>query len=331
MIITKLNTTAKQLIKEPKGILAADESTPSMNERLAKVGVEETVEMRRRFREILITTQGVEQFLSGIILFDETIRQSDLNGRKFTDILKEKGTAIGIKVDQGTEPMPDSPEEVTTKGLDGLADRLEEYKQMGAVFTKWRSVIRIGANIPSKACLEANAYGLAQYAGIVQKAGLVPILEPEVLLEGDHTIEQAEKVTTETLKTVFAACQKQGVDLTGLLLKSSMVLPGNRSGQKATPKQIAEATIRCFQNSVPHEVPGIVFLSGGQTPEQATANLNAIAKLGQQPWQLTFSFSRALEEPVLEAWWGGEANIEKAQEVFYNVCRRNSGARTGKL
>ena len=324
------NEIAQTLVTKPKGILAADESTPNMNKRLAKVGVEGTEETRRKFREILITTQGVEQFLSGTILFDETIRQLDSNGKKFTDILREKGILIGIKVDQGTEPIPDSPDEVTTKGLDGLSKRLAEYKQMGAVFTKWRSVIRIGQNMPTKACLEQNAEGLAQYAGIVQKAGLVPILEPEVLLEGGHTIEQAEEVTTETLKTVFAACQKQGVDLTGLLLKSSMVLPGNKSGQKATPAQIAEATVRCFQNSVPHEVPGIVFLSGGQTPEEATANLQAIAKLGQQPWQLTFSFSRALEEPVLEAWRGTDGNVESAQEVFYNVCERNSEARVGK-
>ena len=329
--MSKLNPIAQHLVKEPKGILAADESTPSMNKRLAKVGVEGTEEDRRKFREILITAKGVEEFLSGIILFDETIRQLDSNGKKFTDILKEKGIAIGIKVDQGTVPMSDSPEEVTTKGLDGLAERLAEYKAMGAVFTKWRSVIRIGANMPSKACLEANAQGLAQYASIVQKAGLVPILEPEVLLEGDHTIEQAEKVTTETLKTVFAACKKHKVDLTGLLLKSSMVLPGSTSGQDVSPEEIAQATINCFKNSVPKSVPGIVFLSGGQTPEQASENLYEICKLEKEPWQTTFSFSRALEEPVLEAWHGAEANIEPAQEIFYNLCKRNSEARMGKF
>jgi fructose-bisphosphate aldolase class I len=302
-----------------------------MGKRLEAFGVKDTKENRRKFREILITTPGVEQFLSGIILFDETIRQSDSNGKKFTDILKEKGILIGIKVDQGTVPMPDSPEEVTTKGLDGLAERLAEYKQMGAVFTKWRSVIRIGSSIPSKRCLEANADGLAQYASIVQKAGLVPILEPEVLLDGGHTLHQAEKVTTETLKTVFAACKKQKVDLTGLLLKSSMVLPGNTSGQDASPEEIAQATISCFKKSVPKSVPGIVFLSGGQTPEQASENLFEICNLEKEPWQMTFSFSRALEEPVLEAWHGNDDDIDAAQEIFYNLCRRNSEARMGKL
>lgn len=321
----------KQLLAGPKGILAADESTPNMNKRLAKVGVEGTEETRRKFREILITTKGVEEFLSGIILFDETIRQSDSNGKKLTDILNEKGIAIGIKVDEGTVPMNDSPEEVTTKGLDGLAERLEEYKAMGAVFTKWRSVIRIGQNMPSQACLEANSEGLAQYASIVQKAGLVPILEPEVLLEGSHTLEQAEQVTTETLKTVFAACKKHKVDLTGLLLKSSMVLPGSTSGQDAAPEEVAQATINCFRNSVPPEVPGIVFLSGGQTPEKATENLAAMAELGQQPWDITFSYSRALEEPVLEAWHGDEGDIEPAQEIFYNICKSNSEARMGQI
>ncbi len=324
-----LNKIARQLLIEPKGILAADESTPNMNKRLAKVGVEGTTETRRKFREVLITTQGVEQFLSGIILFDETIRQTDFNGKKFTNILKEKGIAIGIKVDEGTVSMPDSPEEVMTKGLDGLADRLAEYKQMGAVFTKWRSVIRIGQNMPSKACLEANADGLAQYASIVQKAGLVPILEPEVLLDGDHSLEQAKKVTTETLKTVFSACKKRKVNLTGLLLKSSMVLPGSESVQKAAPEEVAAATISCLKQSVPKTVPGIVFLSGGQSPEEASENLFEICKLAKQPWQLTFSFSRALEEPVLEAWQGSDDNIELAQAIFYNVCKRNSKARMG--
>jgi fructose-bisphosphate aldolase class I len=227
--------------------------------------------------------------------------------------------------------MPDSPEEVTTKGLDGLAERLAEYKVMGAVFTKWRSVIRIGQNMPSQACLEANADGLAQYASIVQKASLVPILEPEVLLDGDHTLQQAEKVTTETLRTVFAACKKHKVDLTELLLKSSMVLPGSASGQDASPEEIAQATINCFKNSVPKSVPGIVFLSGGQTPEQASENLYEICKLEKEPWQMTFSFSRALEEPVLEAWHGNDDDIDAAQEIFYNLCKRNSEARMGKF
>lgn len=326
-----LNKIARQLLIKPKGILAADESTPNMNKRLAKVGVEGTEETRRKFREILITAKGVEEFLSGIILFDETIRQADSNGKKFTDILKEKGILIGIKVDQGTVPMPDSPDEVTTNGLDGLAERLEEYKAMGAVFTKWRSVIRIGQNMPTEACLKANSEGLAQYASLVQKAGLVPILEPEVLLEGNHTLEQAEKVTTSTLKIVFAMCHKLQVDLNGLLLKSSMVLPGDTSGQNSAPEEVAHATIRCFKNSVPKAVPGIVFLSGGQTPEQASENLFEICKIGSLPWQLTFSYSRALEEPVLEAWHGEEDDIDAAQEVFYNICKRNSEARIGEF
>lgn len=326
-----INEIAKQLVVKPKGILAADESVKTMKKRMVPFGVEGTDEIRRQWRELLLTTVGIEKFISGVILFDETIRQSVPHGKKFTDILIEKGIQVGIKVDEGIEPMPDSPEEVTTKGLDGLPERLAEYKAMGATFTKWRSVVKIGAGLPTQGCLERNAEGLAQYALACQKLGLVPILEPEVLLEGDHGLEQAEKVTTDAIKTMFEYCKKHGVDLTGLLLKSSMVLPGNKSSQKATPEQIAEATTRCFKNSVPHEVPGIVFLSGGQTPEAATANLRAIAKSGKQPWPLTFSYSRALEGPVLDVWQGVAANLEKAQKIFYTMCKKNSRARMGKF
>ena len=324
-----IKKVTQTLVTKPKGLLAADESTLNMNKRLAKVGVEGSFETRRKFRELLIITKGVEKFLSGIILFDETIRQSDSNGTKLTELLRGKKILIGIKVDEGTVPMPDSPNEVVTKGLEGLESRLEEYVKIGAVFAKWRSVIRIGPGMPSPGCIEENADGQAQYALKCQQAGLVPIMEPEVILEGDHTIQQAEEVTTNTIKALFKACNKHQVDLSGVLLKSSMVLPGKQCAQQAESQEIAAATIRCFRNSVPPEVPGIVFLSGGQTPEQATENLQAISKLGLQPWQITFSYSRALEEPVLDIWQGKDENIEKAQEMFYNLCERNSKARMG--
>jgi len=325
-----LYNTAKQMVAKGKGILAADESTPSCNKRFAALSVAQTQEMRRQWRELLLTTPGIEEFLSGVILYDETIRQQTDQGVGFAKLLQGKGIIPGIKVDQGTVDFPGHPGEKITQGLDGLADRLKEYYDMGARFTKWRAVIAIGEGIPTQDCLQKNAEILAEYAKISQQEGFVPIIEPEVLLEGDHTIQKAEEVTTQTLQAVFAEAQKAGVDLQGLILKSSMVLSGKDCPQQASSQEIAKATIRTFQNSVPPEVAGIVFLSGGQSPQQATENLNEITKLGPHQWSITFSFSRALQEPALDTWRGDSSKIEAAQQAFLKRLKLNAAALAGE-
>ena len=326
---TRIYAIAKQLVVRGKGILAADESTPSCNKRFAAVGVEQTEEMRRQWRQLLLTTPGIGEFLSGVILYDETIRQQIDQGVPFAKLLEEKGIIPGIKVDEGTVDFGGHPGEKITKGLEGLASRLKEYRAMGAKFTKWRAVIAIGENIPTQDLIEKNAEILAEYAEVSQTEGFVPIVEPEILLEGNHTIEKAEEVTTNTLRAVFAALGEKGVDLKGLILKSSMVLSGKDCSRQADAKQVAAATVRTFQNSVPQEVAGIVFLSGGQTPQQATENLNEIVKLGQQNWPLTFSFSRALQEPVLQTWRGDSTKIKAAQQVFLKRLKLNAAALSG--
>ena len=326
---TRIYAIAKQLVVRGKGILAADESTPSCNKRFAAVGVEQTEEMRRQWRQLLLTTPGIGEFLSGVILYDETIRQQIDQGVPFAKLLEEKGIIPGIKVDEGTVDFEGHPGEKITKGLEGLASRLKEYRAMGAKFTKWRAVIAIGENIPTQDLIEKNAEILAEYAEVSQTEGFVPIVEPEILLEGNHTIEKAEEVTTNTLRAVFAALGEKGVDLKGLILKSSMVLSGKDCSRQADAKQVAEATVRTFQNSVPQEVAEIVFLSGGQSPQQATENLNEIVKLGQQNWSLTFSFSRALQEPVLQTWRGDSTKIKAAQQVFLKRLKLNAAALSG--
>ena len=328
---TRIYAIAKQLVVRGKGILAADESTPSCNKRFAAVGVEQTEEMRRQWRQLLLTTPGIGEFLSGVILYDETIRQQIDQGVPFAKLLEEKGIIPGIKVDEGTVDFGGHPGEKITKGLEGLASRLKEYRAMGAKFTKWRAVIAIGENIPTQDLIEKNAEILAEYAEVSQTEGFVPIVEPEILLEGNHTIEKAEEVTTNTLRAVFAALGEKGVDLKGLILKSSMVLSGKDCSRQADAKQVAEATVRTFQNSVPQEVAGIVFLSGGQSPQQATENLNEIVKLVRQPadWPLTFSFSRALQEPVLQIWRGDSAKIKAAQQAFLKRLKLNAAALSG--
>lgn len=324
---------AKQLVAKGKGILAADESTPSCNKRFLAAGVEQTEEMRRQWRQLLLTTQGIEEFLSGVILYDETIRQQTDQGIPFAKLLQNKGIIPGVKVDEGTTDLENHPGEKITKGLEGLAGRLKEYRAMGAKFTKWRAVIAIGESagrrIPTQDLIRKNAEILAEYAEVSQAEGFVPIVEPEVLLEGNHTIEKAEEVTTNTLKAVFVALREKRVDLKGLILKSSMVLSGKDCLQQAHAKQVAAATVRTFQNSVPQEVAGIVFLSGGQTPQQATENLNEVVKLGQQNWPLTFSFSRALQEPVLQTWRGDSSKIKAAQQVFLKRLKLNAAALGG--
>lgn len=324
-----LYQVAKQLVTDKKGILAADESTNTANKRFAAFGIDQTEEMRRQYRQLLFATPGIEEFLSGVILFDETIRQKDDQGVPFAQLLSQKSIIPGIKVDEGTIDFESHPGEKITQGLSGLVDRLKEYYVMGARFTKWRAVIAIGEGIPTKDCIEENARILAEYAFVAQAEGFVPIVEPEVLLDGTHTIEKAEEVTTQTLRAVFEALEKKRVDLKGLILKSSMALSGKECLEQADAKQVAEVTIQTFKNSVPENVAGIVFLSGGQSPSQATENLAEIIRLGKQPWSLSFSFSRALQEPVLETWRGDNANTEAAQQAFLKRLRLNKSALRG--
>lgn len=327
---SSLHEIAKALATPGKGILAADESVRTAGVRLESVGVENTDEARRQYRDVFLTAAGIEQYLSGVILFDETFRQNAATGETFVGLLQKKGVLPGIKVDGSTVPFPNFPNEEFTQGLDGLPARLEEYAKGGTAFTKWRTVIRIGDGIPSEATLAANAHGLAHYAAVVQAAGMVPIIEPEVLHEGSHTIEQAEEVTTRTLQRVFEEVQNYHVDLAGLVLKSSMVLSGDKAVGQSTPQEVAEATIRTFQNSVPKEVPSIVFLSGGQTPEQSIKNLQAIAGMGPHPWQISFSYARSLQGPALEVWRGKQENIPAAQAEFIKYLEMVSAAAQGK-
>ncbi len=326
----QLNNTAKRLVVKGKGILAADESVGTADKRFGALNIPSNEETRRSYRELLFTTRGIEEFLSGIILFDETIRQKTEDGKLFIDLLSEKGILPGIKVDKGTIDLPNFPGEKITEGLDGLRDRLREYYEMGARFAKWRGVITINEDaIPTDACVSANAYVFAQYAAFCQETGLVPIIEPEVLLDGNYSIERSEEVTAAVLKTVFSELKKYNIMLEGILIKSSMVISGKEAPNQADASAVAKATVRALRASVPETVPGVVFLSGGQAPLQATENLNAIALLGSQPWELTFSYSRALQEPVLNAWKGDAKNKEQAQKIFYQRAKCNAAARNG--
>jgi fructose-bisphosphate aldolase class I len=329
MDLEKLNQTAQAIVAEGKGILAADESDSTIKKRFDSIGVESTEEHRRAYRDLLFTTDGVEEYISGVILFDETIRQSSADGTPFPKLLESKGVIPGIKVDIGAKPLALAEGETITEGLDGLRDRLEEYRELGARFTKWRGVISIGKNIPSEYCLWTNAHALARFAALSQEAGLVPIVEPEVLMDGDHSIERSFEVTSRTLHAVFTELRDQRVHPEGMLLKPNMVLSGYESPQQASHEQVAEETIRCFKRHVPAAVPGIVFLSGGQSDEDATANLNAMNAMGPHPWQLSFSYGRALQAPALKAWSGKEENVEAAQRAYYHRAKMNSAARTG--
>ena len=330
MNIDTLKSTAKELVAPGKGILAADESTGTIKKRFDAVGVESTSENHRIYRQMLFKTLGIEEFISGVIMYDETIRQHSDEGIPLPKLLSDKGIIPGIKVDKGTVGLENFPSEKITEGLDGLRERLGEYSQMGARFTKWRAVIKIGEKIPSEVCITSNADGLARFAALSQEADLTPIIEPEVLMDGNHDLEKCEEVTYKTLKTVFSYLDKHKVYLPGLLLKPNMMIPGKDNQQKAESSEIAEATIRCFSMVVPEEVPGVVFLSGGQSPEEATLNLNELNKKDKVPWQLSFSYGRALQEPVLKAWGGKPENIEKAQQEFYKRAKLNSLARKGK-
>jgi fructose-bisphosphate aldolase class I len=325
-----LEAIARALVAPGKGILAADESTGTIEKRLKSIDVESTEENRRGYREMLFTTPGLGDHISGVILFDETIRQSTKDGVPFTKVLADAGVIPGIKVDKGAKALAKASSEKVTEGLDGLRERLEEYRGLGAKFTKWRAVIAIeGEKIPSAYCIHVNAHALARYAALSQEAGLVPIVEPEVLMDGDHTIERAYEVTEATLEAVFNELFSQRVVYEGMLLKPNMVVSGKDCSEQAGPEQVAEATIRCFRSVVPAAVPGVVFLSGGQGDEEATANLNAMNAVGPHPWELSFSYGRALQAPSLKAWRGEEANVKAGQEALAHRARMNGAARDG--
>lgn len=327
-----LATIAKKMMERGKGLLAADESTGSANEkRLAIVGIPGTPENRRRFREILFTAPGIEQYLSGVILYKETLENRTADGTPLADLLIARGIIPGIKVDAGRKPLFGFEGEDVTQGLDDLDTRLAEYYEAGCRFTKWRAAFPISDTLPSTEAVKINTVMLARYAAIVQQAGMVPIVEPEVLYPGTHTIERAEEVTTYVLKTLMDTLLEYKVDLGGVILKSSMVLAGKDNETQSTPEEVATATIRTFKESVPAEVAGIVFLSGGQSAEQATKNLNAVAKANDGPWPITFSYSRAIQMPMLETWKGDEANVEAAQKILLEKCAENAKASLGEI
>lgn len=331
--IDSLSKIAKQLVAPGKGILAADESFPTIEKRLSSVGLQSTEEIRRSYRELLFTTPGIEKFISGVILFDETLRQKaqskPFKGESFAEVLSARGIIPGIKVDKGKVPMPGSPNETVTEGIDGLQDRLVEYKKLGAKFAKWRAVFSVEGSLPTQACIDTNSELLARYASYCQKAGLVPIMEPEVLMKGKHCIEEFAKDSKRVLRTVFSFLAKHKVRFNEILLKPSWIHPGLDRKEKIDSRQIAKATLKVFREVLPDELPGVVFLSGGDSPEDSTSHLDALNELGGVPWQLSFSFGRALQKPVLEAWRGKKENIEKAQKAFYERARLNSLARTG--
>ena len=326
-----LQETARALVTPGKGILAADESHATIGRRFEPLGIANNEENRRRYRQMLLTTKGIGEYISGVILFDETIRQAADGGRSFVDVLRDEGIIPGIKVDRGTKPLEGTRGEHITEGLDGLRERLAEYTKLGARFAKWRAVIVIDDNLtPTRLALKANAEVLARYAALCQEAELVPIVEPEVLMEGSHSIERCLEVTETTLHTVFDALWKHKVLLEGMLLKPSMVLAGASAPRQASVEAVAEATIRCLRRTVPAAVPGIVFLSGGQSDELATAHLNAMNHSPEPaPWPLSFSFARALQNAPLATWRGDATRVEDAQRAFRHRARCNSEARAG--
>ena len=328
----ELIATARALVAGDKGLLAMDESNPTCNKRFAKQGIPQTEEARRAYRELIVTTPGLGESISGAILYDETIRQQKRDGTPFVKVIIDAGIIPGIKVDTGAKDLAAHPGEKITEGLDGLRARLVEYFQMGARFAKWRAVIAVGDGIPSRGCIEANAQALARYAALCQEAGLVPVVEPEVLMDGDHTMERCREVTEEVLRTVFTQLYAQRVMLEGMILKPNMVLPGSTCPTQETVDAVADATVRCLLRAVPAAVPGIAFLSGGQSAELASARLNAmnVRFTSRLPWALAFSFARAIQQPALEIWRGQEANVSAAQQALNHRARCNRAARRGE-
>jgi fructose-bisphosphate aldolase class I len=327
----ELINTARMLVAGDKGLLAMDESTPTCDKRFARLGIPQTLEARRAYREMIITTPGLAESISGLILYDETIRQKKKDGTPFINLITDAGIILGIKVDTGAKDMAGHPGEKITEGLDGLRSRLTEYSQMGARFAKWRAVIALGKGLPSQGCVEANAQSLARYAALCQETGLVPIIEPEVLMDGEHTLGQCTEVSEEVLRTVFDQLYTQRVMLEGMILKPNMVLPGLACPKQETVDEVADATVRCLLRSVPAAVPGIAFLSGGQSIELASARLNAmnVRFKSRLPWALAFSFARAIQQPALEIWRGDEENVLAAQKALYHRANCNRAARRG--
>ena len=328
----ELIDTARALVAGDKGLLAMDESNPTCNKRFARLGIPQTVEARRAYRELIVTTPGLGECISGAILYDETIRQQKKDGTPFVKAIIDAGIIPGIKVDTGAKDMAGHPGEKITEGLDGLRDRLKEYFQMGARFAKWRAVIVIGDGIPSRGCIEANAEALARYAALCQESGLVPIVEPEVLMDGEHTLKRCCEVTEEILRTVFNQLYTRRVTLEGMLLKPNMVLSGLSCPKQAAVDEVADATVKCLMRAVPAAVPGVAFLSGGQSGELASARLNAmnVRFKSRLPWALAFSFARAIQQPALEIWQGEEAHVLAAQQALYHRARCNRAARRGE-
>jgi fructose-bisphosphate aldolase class I len=329
MAQNKLHEIARALVADGKGILAADESDGTIKKRFDSIGTESTEDNRRAYRNLLFTTPGAEEYISGVILFDETIRQNALDGTPFPKLLESKGVIPGIKVDKGAKPLPFAEGETITEGLDGLRGRLEEYYGLGARFAKWRATYSITDELPSEYCIWTNAHALARYAALCQEAGLVPIVEPEILQDGTHTIERSYHVACRVLGALFTELSDQRVDIEGTLLKPNMVLSGYAASNRAGADEVAEWTLKCFYKHVPAAVPGIVFLSGGQSDEDATAHLNAMNASGPHPWQLSFSYGRALQSPALKAWAGKPDQVEAGQRAYYHRAKLNSAARTG--
>ena len=329
MAPNELHETADALVAAGKGILAADESDGTIKKRFDSIGLESTEDHRRAYREMLFTTPGAEEYISGVILFDETIRQSASDGTPFPELLASKGIIPGIKVDKGAKALALAAGETITEGLDGLRARLEEYRHLGARFAKWRATYSITDELPSDYCVWTNAHALARYAALCQEAGIVPIVEPEVLQDGTHTIERSYHVTSRVLDAVFTELFDQRVDTFGTLLKPNMVLSGYQASDRASQDEVADWTLKCFSKHVPAAVPGIAFLSGGQSDEDATAHLNAINSHGPHPWELSFSYGRALQAPALKAWDGNPENVEAGQRAYYHRAKLNSAARGG--
>lgn len=326
-----LTSVAQAIVARQKGVLAADESTPTIKKRFDTIGVESTEETRRSYRELLFTSEGIEKYIGGVILYEETLRQSTKDGTPFAKLLSSRGITPGIKVDKGAKALALYPGEKVTEGLDGLRDRLIEYKALGAQFAKWRAVIEIDEHaIPTAYGIEANAHALARYAALCQELDIVPIVEPEVLMDGAHDIARCEAVTSRVLEAVFSELDAHGVLFEGMLLKPNMILPGLKCTHQSSVEEVAEATMRCMKRYVPAAVPGIVFLSGGQSAEVATAHLNAMNQMDAYPWEVSFSYGRALQAPVLAAWKGDESNVAAAQQALLKRCMFNGLARDGK-
>jgi fructose-bisphosphate aldolase class I len=325
-----LESIAQAMVARGKGILAADESLPTIKKRFKSIDLKSTEENRRAYREMLFTTTGIEDYVSGVITFDETLRHATRDGTPFPELLSSMGVVPGIKVDKGAKPLTNFGDEKITEGLDGLRDRLAEYYALGARFTKWRAVITIGHGLPTSFCVDANAHVLARYAALSQEAGLVPIVEPEVLMDGDHTIERCERITEATLKHVFYHLHAHRVQLEGMILKPNMVISGKDCEAQAGVKEVARATVRTLLHAVPASVPGIVFLSGGQSPVLATKHLNAMNAMGDHPWQLSFSYGRALQEEALNAWGGKKSRFEAGQKAYHHRAKCCGAARYGK-